>query len=111
MTFNATLETSQNIAKITLFGELDAATAPILKAKIEAAAAQNPHRLVLMMENLDYMASAGLRMLIFAKQKMGAQVDLFLVGVNDRIMDTIQKTGFHHSVVLVEDYETVSLER
>lgn len=110
MTFNATLETSQDIAKITLFGELDATTAPIFKEKIEAAAAQQPHQLVLIMENLDYMASAGLRMLIFAKQKMGAKVDLLLVGVNDRIMNTIQNTGFHHSVVLVDNIETAFLE-
>ena len=110
MTFDATLETSQDIATITLFGELDATTAPIFKEKIEAAAAQHPHQLVLIMENLDYMASAGLRMLIFAKQKMGAKVDLLLVGVNDRIMNTIQNTGFHHSVVLVDNTETAFLK-
>ncbi|AFZ57766.1 anti-sigma factor antagonist [Anabaena cylindrica FACHB-243] len=105
MAFNATLETSDDIAKITLSGELDASTASELKAKVEEAAAQNPKSLVLMMADLEYMASAGLRVLIFAKQKMGA-VDIYIVGAQkDTVLETIIKTGFHHSVILLDEYD------
>lgn len=111
MTFSATIETSQDTVNISLSGELDANTAPIFKEKIEVAASQKPRQLVLRMENLNYMASAGLRMLIFAKQKMGIEVELLLVGANSKIVDTIEKTGFHHSVVLIDHQSVVYSEQ
>ena len=110
MAFNATLETTDNLAKITLTGELDASTAPEFKAKVEEAAASNPKRLVLLMKDLEYMASAGLRVLIFAKQKMGSEVDIYVVEPQDMVMDTIEKTGFHHSVIVLDTYDAAQIE-
>ncbi|MEM1394696.1 MAG: anti-sigma factor antagonist [Cyanobacteria bacterium P01_A01_bin.80] len=110
MAFDASLEVINNVAKITVTGELDASTAPQLKAKLEEAAAEEPKRLVLMMEGLEYMASAGLRMLIFAKQKMGNGVDIYMVGTQEMVLDTITKTGFDQSVFLVDKYDEAQLE-
>ena len=111
MAFNATLETTSNgVAKIVLSGELDANTASEFKAKVEEAAAESPKRLVLMMSDLEYMSSAGLRVLIFAKQKMGAGVDLYLVGTQELVLDTIKKTGFDQSVYLLDEYDAAQIE-
>jgi anti-anti-sigma factor len=110
MAFNVTLETINNIAQISLSGELDASTAAEFKAKVEEAAAGEPKHLVLMMQDLEYMASAGLRVLIFAKQKMGNNVDIYVVGAQEMVMDTIEKTGFHHSVILLDEYDAAQLE-
>lgn len=111
MAFNATLETTSNaIAKITLSGELDASTAGDFKAKVEEAASQNPKRLVLLMQDLEYMASAGLRVLIFAKQKMGTSVDIYVVGAGELVLDTIKKTGFDQSVYLLDEYDAATIE-
>ena len=110
MAFDAFLETNNNVAKITMHGELDASTAPQLKTKLEEAAAQEPKRLVLIMEGLEYMASAGLRMLIFAKQKMGNGVDIYMVGTQEMVLDTIKKTGFDKSVFLLDRYDEEQLE-
>lgn len=110
MAFSATLETVGNVAKITLAGELDASTAPDFKHKVEEAAAQEPKRLVLILNELEYMASAGLRVLIFAKQKMGKDVDMYVVGTQEMVMDTITKTGFHHSVIALDEYDAAVIE-
>ena len=111
MAFNATLETTDNgIAKITLSGELDASTAPDFKTAVEEAAGQNPKRLVLIMNDLEYMSSAGLRVLIFAKQKMGSGVDLYMVGTQELVLDTIKKTGFDQSVYLLDEYDAAQIE-
>ncbi|MDZ7958803.1 MAG: anti-sigma factor antagonist [Aulosira sp. DedQUE10] len=110
MALEATLETTGNIAKITLVGELDASTAPEFKKKVEEAAAQEPKRLVLILNGLEYMASAGLRVLIFAKQKMGPKVDIYVVGTQEMVMDTITKTGFHHSVTALDKYDAAQIE-
>ncbi|NET00378.1 MAG: STAS domain-containing protein [Sphaerospermopsis sp. SIO1G2] len=111
MAFSATLETtSSGLAKISLSGELDATTAPDFKTSVEEAAATNPKRLVLLMQDLEYMASAGLRILIFAKQKMGASVDIYMVETQELVLDTIQKTGFDQSVYLLDEYDAGIIE-
>lgn len=111
MAFNATLETTKDTAKITLSGELDASSAPIFKTEVEKAAANHPKYLVLMMQDLEYMASAGLRVLIFAKQKMGADVDIYVVRAQETIVDTLQKTGFVQGVIVVDEYDEAQLEK
>jgi len=111
MAFNATLETTKDTAKITLSGELDASSAPIFKTEVEKAAANHPKHLVLMMQDLEYMASAGLRVLIFAKQKMGADVDIYVVRAQETILDTLQKTGFDQGVIVVDEYDEAQLEK
>jgi anti-anti-sigma factor len=110
MTFNATLETTNDVAKIALSGELDASTAQIFKDKVEEAATPNIKRLVLLMQDLEYMSSAGLRVLIFAKQKMGAKVAIYIVGAQEMVKDTIEHTGFHYSVVMLDKYDEAAIE-
>ncbi|MBR8834312.1 MAG: anti-sigma factor antagonist [Stigonema ocellatum SAG 48.90 = DSM 106950] len=111
MAFNATLETSKFIAKITLAGELDAISAPIFQKEVEKAASEHPNRLVLIMQDLEYMASAGLRVLLFTKQKMGADTDIYVVGAQEMVLDTLNKTGFDQSVILVDEYDPAQIEK
>ena len=110
MAFNATLNVDNDIAKIALSGELDASTAQAFKEKVEEAAQQDVKKLVLMMEELEFMASAGLRVLIFSKQKMGSDVDIYVVSPQEMVMNTIEKTGFHHSVIILDEYDASKIE-
>lgn len=111
MPFEAVLEmTDTGVAKIALSGELDAASAPQFRDAVERAAQQRAKRLILQMEGLEFMASAGLRVLIFAKQKMGHNVDVYVVKARDPIVETIRMTGFHHSIVLVDDNNAAGIE-
>ena len=111
MAFSATTEVTSGIARITLAGELDASSAPDFKAAIESIVGQRPKSLVLLMKELEYMASAGLRVLIFAKQKLGVGTDLFIVGAQPSIVETLQMTGFHHSAVLLDEYDAARIEQ
>jgi len=110
MALKVTLEIVDQSAHITLVGELDAASAPLFRAEIEAAAQAQVNRLVLFMQKLDFMASAGLRVLAFARQKMGGEVDIYMVGVQESVLETITMTGFHHSVFLVDSYDASQIE-
>jgi anti-anti-sigma factor len=110
MTFNATLEMIDNkIGKITLSGELDASVAPQFREQIEKVVAVKAEKLVLVLSDLSYMSSAGLRTLIFAKQKMGAQTDVFMIGAQPSILETLEMTGFDKSVILLAEYDAIQI--
>jgi anti-anti-sigma factor len=110
MAFTATLVVENGIAKITVAGELDASMAPVLRTEVENAAAQQARKLVLMMEDLNYISSAGLRSLIFAKQKMGPGVEIFVVGAQEQVIETLEMTGFHNSVIVLAAYDPAEIE-
>ncbi len=110
MALNVTSALNNGIAKITLAGELDANSAPLFRSEIEKVAAEHPRRLVLLLEALDYMASAGLRVLIYARQQMAREVDIFVVGAQEGVRDTLEKTGFHHSVTQLDSYDAAVIE-
>ena len=110
MIFEAMLEMRGPVALITLAGELDAATAPQFRERVEEAADQKARRLVLIMNELTYMASAGLRVMIFAKQTLGLDADLYIVGAHDAVADTIKMTGFNQGVILRDSYDAAEIE-
>lgn len=110
MAFEAKFELVNGVAKITLSGKLDAAAAPTFQTEVEKAVAQKAKRLVLVMKDLQYISSTGLRVLIFAKQKMGSAVDLYLIGPQPLVAQTIQMTGFNHSVIILDEYRTAEIE-
>ncbi len=110
MAFESTLEMQGDIAKITLSGELDASVAQVFRDSIEEAANQHAKKLVLLLELLAYMSSAGLRTLVFASQKMGKSVTIYVVGAQPQVVEPIRQTGFHHSVTMLDSYDPAVIE-
>jgi len=103
MSFTATSSRSGRTAIITLEGELDAITTPDFQREVERAADGELDSLVLLMTKLSYVSSAGLRGLVFARQKMPDPVQIVVVGANDAVEQTIRLVGFHHSVVFSDE--------
>lgn len=101
MALNIDSTTSANTARIALSGELDGSTAPALREAVDKALAGKPAELHLQLEHLTFMASAGLRILIFAKQKQ-PDLRITLIKPQPAIVDTLQKTGFADSVYVVD---------
>jgi anti-anti-sigma factor len=97
-------EFSEKTAKLTIDGDVDTATAPMFMKEIEKITINKPLKLVIFAEGLKFMSSAGLRVIIFAKQKLGAEASIFLVNPQEQIVDTLKKTGFHLSVHIVDSY-------
>jgi anti-anti-sigma factor len=105
MAFTFSSEFDNGVGIITLVGELDGSSAEAFRSAVSELASKGLTRLVLKMDRLEYMASAGLRVLVFARQKMGATVDIYLVRATDAVRETVEMTGFHHSVIMVDQYE------
>jgi anti-anti-sigma factor len=99
MAFTAAFSRNGRTAVITLEGELDALSAPAFHAEVERAAGVEVDQLVLDMTNLAYLSSAGLRGLVFARQKMPDAVTIVLVRPNELVEQSIRLVGFHQSVV------------
>ncbi len=110
MAFKSVYELVNGAAKITLSGELDAAAAPTFRADVEKAAVAKVKSVALVMKDLEYMASAGLRALVFAKQKMGPSVEIYMIGLQDMVMETITMTGFQNSVTFLDEYDAAKIE-
>jgi anti-anti-sigma factor len=99
MAFQATSTNKSGVGVIVLEGELDSVSAPVFRAEVERVTTGNDLvNLVLDMTNLSYLSSAGLRGLVFARQKMPDDVAITLVGVGSAVEQTIRLVGFHHSV-------------
>jgi anti-anti-sigma factor len=90
-----------NTARITLVGELDGSTAPKLREAVDKILSEKPAQLILQVEKLSFMASAGLRIIIFAKQKQPT-LKIYLVKPQPAIVDTLHKTGFYDGVYVVD---------
>ena len=88
-------------AWIALAGELDSSTAPAVRETVERVLGGKPAQLVLQVEKLSFMASAGLRILIFAKQKQPG-LRIYFVKPLPVIVDTLHKTGFYDGVYVTD---------
>ena len=74
-------------------GRLDTQTAPELEKELDAAL-PGLKELTFDMTNLEYVSSAGLRVILKAQKAMNVQGSMKLTGVNDSIMEVFDITGF-----------------
>ena len=90
-----TIEKNENGSSVTLklAGRLDTSTAPELSQEIESL--NSASELTLDLEGLEYLSSAGLRVLLMAHKKMSARGGAFKVShVNGDVMEIFAITGF-----------------
>ena len=78
---------------VTLEGRLDTTTAPQLEAELKSELA-DVTSLVMDFEKLEYISSAGLRVLLSAQKIMNKQGEMKLIHVNDVINEIFEVTGF-----------------
>ena len=90
-----TIEKKINNDAVTLIvsGRLDTQTAPELENELDSILS-GIKELTFDMTNLEYVSSAGLRVILKAQKAMNAQGSMKLTGVNDSIMEVFDITGF-----------------
>ena len=90
-----TIEIKKNaeVTTIEIIGRLDTTTAPELDKTIneDIADAKN---LVLDFKALEYISSAGLRVLLGAQKKMQKIGSMKLLNVREEVMEVFEMTGF-----------------
>ena len=78
---------------IEVIGRLDTITAPVLEKTIGENIV-GIQSLVLDFKGLEYISSAGLRVLLGAQKKMRLSGAMKLVGVCEEVMEVLEMTGF-----------------
>ena len=79
---------------IALEGRLDTLTAPELQKELDGYQLSEISEIVLDLSKLEYISSAGLRVLLAAQKTMSRQGEMKLVNVNEIIMEIFEITGF-----------------
>lgn len=80
-------------AQFSLEGRLDTVTAPSLENELKEAL-PGVSALILDFEKLEYISSAGLRVLLSAHKSMAGHGSMKLVHVDSAIMEIFEVTGF-----------------
>ena len=96
---NITIEKNNGVTVLKLDGRLDTTTAPELEKAINAEGAELKS-LVLDFKGVDYISSAGLRVLLTAQKKMNVQGSMELINVSEAVMDIFEMTGFADILVI-----------
>ena len=96
-----TIDIKRNAAEavITLVGRLDTTTAPALDQTINEDMGDIKN-LVLDLKGLEYISSAGLRVLLGAQKKMQKIGSMKLKNVCPEVMDVFEMTGFADILVI-----------
>ena len=85
---------------IALEGRLDTTTAPELEAELKASL-DDVSELVFDIEKLDYISSAGLRVLLSAhKAMMKKGGKMKVIHVNETVMEVFEITGFADILII-----------
>lgn len=91
MTINKTKNGST--LEVSLIGKLDTVTSPTLEKELNGALDGIEH-LFFDFAGLEYISSAGLRILLGLQKIMNKQGEMIIRNVNDTINDVFEVTGF-----------------
>ena len=78
---------------LALEGRLDTTTAPELDSVVKSDL-EGITNLTIDLEKLEYLSSAGLRVLLSAQKTMTKQGEMVVVNTNETIMEIFEITGF-----------------
>ena len=90
---NIEKNTNETGLTFVLTGRLDTTTAPELEKELKASL-DGVTTLVIDMTALEYISSAGLRVLLSAQKTMNKQGEMKVVHVGETIMEIFEVTGF-----------------
>ena len=91
LNINKTIENGK--ALFTLAGRLDTTTAPELEKELKESL-DGVSELALDFAGLEYISSAGLRVLLSAQKTMNCRGSMKVRNVNETIMEAFEVTGF-----------------
>lgn len=96
------IELSGTVLNVTLGGKLDAVRAPELMEELKKMSGKKLEKIVFYTSELEYISSAGLRVIIFAKQKIGLDSEIYFVSAQEAVLDVINMSGLDNFLTIVD---------
>jgi anti-anti-sigma factor len=88
-------EQAGDVVIVKLSGRLDSSTAPSAEESFTRVLATGPRHLAIDLSNLEYISSAGLRILLVVARKLQqAKGKVVLFGLRDNVREVFQISGF-----------------
>ena len=97
--FNVTQDAGE--VNVVLKGRLDATVAPQLHTEMAKMEGTDIKKVTFDVKELEYIASAGLRVIVFTKQKLGTDTQIFMKDVNQDVMQVLEMTGCNNFVTVI----------
>lgn len=88
---------------VRLKGRLDAITSPPLEIKLLALIRTSIDSLLLDFDKVDYLSSAGVRMLLSLTKVLGNKKNLIIFNVHKDLLQILKMTGFDQVLHIVEN--------
>ena len=95
-----TKEKKENTLRVNVEGRLDTATAPEFENSIKPEL-EGVSELIIDFSKLNYISSAGLRVLLSLQKAMNKQGSMRITGVNETVNEILEITGFS-SILIIE---------
>jgi anti-anti-sigma factor len=95
---------SGDCVKVELCGRLDATNSEGLQNELKQFAGRNIAKLVFLAKELEYISSAGLRVIIFAKQKIGVDAHLYLIAPQEAIVNVVKMSGLDNFITVQDSF-------
>jgi anti-anti-sigma factor len=94
------------VAEITLVGDLDESSVSLFEAELEKVAKHTPKRLVLYLCGLKFMASVGVRMLLVVKNRlMKWEMDIYAIAPQEQFLEVLERVKMRKSVIVQPEYK------
>ncbi|MEI7743211.1 MAG: STAS domain-containing protein [Chloroflexota bacterium] len=94
-------------ATLTLYGSLGAGSLAVLQRELGEVIAAQPRRVILEATDLRSIEPVGVRALVFAKQKLDIDVDVYVVGAPSEVLEVFHQESFDDQVTNVESLAAV----
>ncbi len=103
------VEEIDKIIILRLFGRIDASSSPLLQNRLNNLLKEGHERVLLDFSNIDYLSSAGLRVLLSFTKKYKKKVAIF--SVTEEVLDIIKLTGFDKILDIYKSEKEAILEK
>jgi anti-anti-sigma factor len=88
------VEEEKDLIIFRIDGRLDASNAPLLERKLREMMDGGRHKILLDFAKVDYLSSAGMRVLLWATKTLNDSGHLALTLVGEEVMEIIKMAGF-----------------
>ncbi|MCU7905946.1 MAG: AGE family epimerase/isomerase [Candidatus Thiodiazotropha sp. (ex Epidulcina cf. delphinae)] len=107
--FSAVVDHDGDILRVTMSGDLDHRAIPGFRKQLSEVVAGNPQKSALVMDDLQSMNAEGVRTIVFEKQKMSIDADLYICGANDEIRALFECDEFVDEITLLDSYDPAKM--